>query len=307
MGASTCEESASWRIGAPGAGFRSTPSRRYTALPFEVGVIDVKPASNLEPDPVAFAGSDEFATRTPNRLFGIAFDLIDAEELRRWTRAALLGEERGRRIAFSNPEFVIETLGNSSLREYLNTCELNVIDGTGLLLAFRYVHGLCPPERLTGTNYVALLAEEVRATGSRLFLFGGRPGVATRARARLEALYPGLTVCGCRDGFDGASDVLEAIRAAKPDALMVCLGNPKQEQWIKANAPALPLKLVFGNGGALDFWSGDVPTAPAVIQRAGLEWLFRLVTNFSGARLRRQLRLAEFVRMTVRERRASRT
>ena len=83
---------------------------------------------------------------------------------------------------------------------------------------------------------------------------------------------------------------------------MVCLGNPLQERWIEEHIGELDLKLVWGAGGALDFYSGDVPLAPDRVQRAGLEWLFRLVTNFSIARLRRQLGLIEFVGLVIRGR-----
>lgn len=235
-------------------------------------------------------------------LFGLRFDLLTAEELRAWVRAVLAGPAETRRIAFSNPEFVLEARRSQQLRRYLNGCSLNLIDGIGLVQAFRLVRGIRPPERLTGTDFVPMLCDEAAATGARLFLFGGRPGVAARAAAALERRTPGLQVCGAVDGFAGAAGVLEQIRAAAPDVLMVCLGNPRQERWIDEHIGELDLKLVFGNGGALDFWSGDVPQAPGWVRRAGLEWLYRLITNFSVARLKRQLRLAEFVGLVARAR-----
>jgi N-acetylglucosaminyldiphosphoundecaprenol N-acetyl-beta-D-mannosaminyltransferase len=235
-------------------------------------------------------------------LFGIEFDLLTAEELRMWIRAVLAGPAETRRIAFSNSEFVLEARHNDQLRRYLNECNLNLVDGIGVVYAFRLVMGIRPPERLSGTNFVAMLCDEAAAAGARLFLFGARPGVATRAAAVLERQNPGLTICGAVDGFAGADGVLEQIRVAAPDILMVCLGNPLQERWIEEHMSELDLKLVWGAGGALDFYSGDVPFAPEWVQRAGLEWLFRLATNFSIARLRRQLRLIEFGGLIVRGR-----
>ena len=82
----------------------------------------------------------------------------------------------------------------------------------------------------------------------------------------------------------------------------MCLGNPRQEYWVEDHLAELDLKLVWGAGGALDFYSGDVPLAPDWVQRAGFEWLFRLVTNFSIARLRRQLRLVQFMALVLAER-----
>lgn len=235
-------------------------------------------------------------------LFGLQFDLLTADELRTWVRAVLDGPREARRIAFSNPEFVLEARRNGRLRRYLNGCSLNLVDGVGVAYAIRLVSGIRPPERLTGTAFVPLLCDEAAASGATLFLFGGAPGVAARAGTVLARRTPGLQICGAVDGFAGAGGVLEQIRATAPDVLMVCLGNPRQERWIEEHLAEFDVKLVFGNGGALDFWSGDVQMAPGWVQGAGLEWLFRLVTNFSVARLRRQLRLVEFVGLVVRAR-----
>ena len=95
---------------------------------------------------------------------------------------------------------------------------------------------------------------------------------------------------------------MSRIRETRPDVVSVCLGNPLQEAWVEDHLGELDLKLVWGAGGALDFYSGDVPLAPDWVQRVNLEWLYRLVTNFSIARLRRQLRLAEFVSLVIRGR-----
>ncbi len=235
-------------------------------------------------------------------LFGVQFDLLTAEELRTWVGAVLVGPAETRHIAFSNAEFVLEARRNDQLRRYLNGCDLNLVDSSGVVWAFRQVTGIRPPERLSGTTFVMMVCDEAAAAGARLFLFGSSPGVATRAAAALERRTPGLQICGVVDEFAGARGVLEQIRAAAPDIVMVCLGNPLQERWIEEHIGELDLKLVWGAGGALDFYSGDVPLAPRWVQRAGVEWLFRLVTNFSVARFRRQLGLLEFVGLVVRGR-----
>ena len=235
-------------------------------------------------------------------LFGVRFDLLTPGELRAWARVVLAGPPENRHIAFSNSEFVLEARRNGPLRRYLNGCDLNLVDGIGVVYALRLVAGIRRPRRLSGTVFVATMCEEAAIAGSRVFLFGSRPGVADRAALGLQRRAPGLQVCGTADGFEGARDVLAQIRETAPDVLVVCLGNPLQERWIEDHIGELEVKLVWGAGGALDFYSGDVPLAPDLVQRAGLEWLFRLVTNFSIARLRRQLRLLEFVALVLRER-----
>jgi N-acetylglucosaminyldiphosphoundecaprenol N-acetyl-beta-D-mannosaminyltransferase len=260
------------------------------------------------PDPIAGAEPPERGRaegldgRARASLLGVDFDLWTEDQLRRWVRSVLEGPPENRHIAFSNSEFVLEARRNGRLRRYLNACDHNFVDGIGVVLGLWLATGIRRPQRLSGTVFVATMCEEAAASGARVFLFGSRPGVAIRAAAGLERRAPGLQVCGTADGFGDAAGVLELVRASAPDVLVVCLGNPAQERWVEDHMDELRVKLVWGAGGALDFYSGDVPLAPQWVQRAGLEWLFRLVTNFSIARLRRQLRLVEFIGLVVRER-----
>jgi N-acetylglucosaminyldiphosphoundecaprenol N-acetyl-beta-D-mannosaminyltransferase len=235
-------------------------------------------------------------------LFGVRFDLFTREELRAWTRATLEEPARTRHIAFTNAEFVLEARRNARLRRYLNGCDLNFVDSAGIRFGLSMVNGIPRPARLSGTVFVATMCEEAARAGARVFLFGSRPGVAERAAAGLARRAPGLEVCGTADGFGGVASVLDRIRETRPDVVSVCLGNPLQEAWIEDHLAELDVKLVWGAGGALDFYSGDVPLAPEWVQRANLEWLYRLATNFSIARLRRQLRLVEFVALVIRGR-----
>jgi N-acetylglucosaminyldiphosphoundecaprenol N-acetyl-beta-D-mannosaminyltransferase len=240
--------------------------------------------------------------RASASLFGVRFDLLSKEALRAWAHDAIRGAAGPRHIAFSNAEFLLEARRDPRLRGYLNGCDLNLVDSIGVELGLAVANRMHRPERLSGTVFVATMCEEAAKAGAGVFLFGSAPGVAERAGEGLMRRAPGLRICGTLDGFAGAQQAMERIRAAGPDVLVVCLGNPIQERWVEDHLAALDVKLVWGAGGALDFYSGDVPLAPAWVQRAGLEWLFRLVTNFSIARLRRQSRLPLFIALVVRER-----
>lgn len=246
--------------------------------------------------------SDAAVTRRQHReawLLGVRFDLLSKDELRAWTRDLLRGPARTRHIAFSNSEFVLEAHRNERLKRYLNGCDLNMVDSVGVAHGLSLVNGIPVPDRLSGTVFVADLCREAAEMGASIFLFGSAPGVAERAGAGLRHRSPGLVIGGTADGYGDTATVMDRIREARPDIVSVCLGNPLQEQWVEEHLGELEVKLVWGAGGALDFYSGDVPLAPGWIQRAGLEWLFRLVTNFSVARLRRQLGLARFVGLVV--------
>ncbi|WP_162254541.1 WecB/TagA/CpsF family glycosyltransferase [Massilia cellulosiltytica] len=227
-------------------------------------------------------------------LFGVKFNALTMDGLMESIDSDL-SKNRSITLAFSNPEFIIEAQRNGFLRDYLNRVNYNLADGIGVVAASRLL-GKGLPERVTGTDFVYRMAEFCAHHSHSLFLFGGRPGVAAAAKGELEKAYPGIKIVGTVDGYINDLDkVVEEVNRVKPTFLMVCLGNPIQEQWISAHRDLLEAKVVFGNGGALDFCSGRVKRAPRWMQRLALEWLYRLRTDFSVKRIRRQARLSSYV------------
>lgn len=228
------------------------------------------------------------------KLFGIGFDALTMDRLIEKIDGDLQGSKK-LTLAFSNPEFVIEARKNVALREYLNSANYNMADGIGIVAASR-VLGKPLPERVTGTDFIYRIAEFCVRNSHTLFLFGGKPGVADEAKKRLEDLYPGLKIVGAVHGYvDDMDEVIAAVNQSKPTFLMVCLGNPIQEQWISRHRDELDAKVVFGNGGALDFCAGRVRRAPWWVRKLWLEWLYRLRSDFTLKRVKRQARLSSYV------------
>ena len=233
-------------------------------------------------------------------LLGVRFDLYSREQLRAWIRTLLAAPPRTLHIAFSNAEFVLEAGRNRRLRDYLNGCDHNFVDSTGVMLRAG------DRERHPATG--AAVGHRVRRHAVR----GGREepapasscsdrGPASRS-ARPRACGAERPACGW-SGRPTASGTpprswTASTRRSRTSSRSAS-GIRIQEYWVEDHLPDLEVKLVWGAGGALDFYSGDVPLAPDWVQRAGFEWLFRLVTNFSLARLRRQLMLIRFVGLVV--------
>jgi N-acetylglucosaminyldiphosphoundecaprenol N-acetyl-beta-D-mannosaminyltransferase len=233
-------------------------------------------------------------------VVNIIFDAISMKDLLVDLELAI-AKNKKIKISFANPEFVVVAQRSPFLMNYMNSTNFNLADGFGILLAAR-LYGQSLPERVTGTDFTERMAALSAKAGYRIYLLGGKPGVAEKAAQQLLIRHPGCRIVGTRDGYFNVQqddEIIEAINAVHPDFLMVCLGNPRQEEWIGRNFDRLNAKVFFGNGGALDFASGTFARAPIWIQNIGFEWLWRLFQDFSLTRIKRQFRLIKFVALVL--------
>lgn len=166
----------------------------------------------------------------------------------------------------------------------LNRAELNVADGSGVYLSLRS-RGVRGIERTAGID-VAYGALEIAARmGLGVYLLGAERGVAERAAEKLSQRIAGLRICGAHHGYfdnqrGGAelTEVIQKIKSSRADVLAVCLGSPRQEQFIiDARNELSRVRLFMALGGSLDVWSGNVRRAPKFLQALHLEWLWRCV------------------------------
>ena len=182
-----------------------------------------------------------------------------------------------RQIVTVNPEFVMRARGNAAFRRVLQKADLAVADGIGIVLASRLL-GTPVPERIGGVNLVERFAGAADRCGTRILL-GAREGVAAQAADRLKQRYPRLNIVGTYGGSPRVEDearIVDVVREAHPDMLLVAFGAPAQELWIARNKSRLGVPVAIGVGGTFDFIAGRVARAPQVFQGAGLEWLYRL-------------------------------
>lgn len=138
-------------------------------------------------------------------------------------------------------------------------------------------------ERVTGVDLVPKLVELPVRKGYGIFLVDGKGNVAVRTRELLEQKFPDVRIVGTHAPTEedvaqsDHSEILERIQAAKPEILLVALGNPKQEKWIWMHRKRLGVPVAMGVGGSFEIIVGDVRRAPRWIQRPGLEWAMRLM------------------------------
>ena len=193
-----------------------------------------------------------------------------------------------------NPEFVMRAQHDAAFCAVLEGADLAVPDGVGLLLAARYL-GTPLQGRATGVETTLALAARAAGRGLTLYLLGAQPGVAEEAAAQLVKRIPGLRIAGTYAGSpspEEETEIVERIRKAAPDVLLVAYGAPQQDLWIARNLERLGVPVAMGVGGVFDYISGRVPWAPAPCRRLGLEWLYRLIHQ--PWRWRRMLALPRF-------------
>jgi N-acetylglucosaminyldiphosphoundecaprenol N-acetyl-beta-D-mannosaminyltransferase len=175
---------------------------------------------------------------------------------------------------------VMEACDDPSFQRIVNAADLVTSDGMPLVWTLR-ARGLPAAQRVYGPDLVPEVCALAAARGIPVGFYGGSPEVVARMTERLAARFPGLRIAFAMGppfrALTPAEDeqVLAAIRDSGARILFVGLGCPKQERWMAAHREQLPCAQV-GVGAAFDFLAGAKRQAPRVLQRAGLEWLFRL-------------------------------
>ncbi len=210
----------------------------------------------------------------------VAFDLEDAVRL--FLEAPSTGDRL--RAHFCTTLTLVEASDNARLREALNhEGAIAAPDGMPLVWVGRAMGRRVG--RVCGPDLMPLLIDRARERDARHFFYGGAPGVAESLAARLTDRFPGVIVAGTHSPpfrpLTAAEDAAEVtlINAARPDYVWVGLGSPKQDLWIADHRAGLHAAVLFAVGAAFDFHSGGLRRAPTWMQRAGMEWLFRLLAE----------------------------
>lgn len=222
-------------------------------------------------------------------LYGLPIYCGDLDACRKILKGALR-ERRGTPYLVFTPnlEMLSSAKHSPSAFSLLASADLLLPDGIGVRLLSRFA----VKTRIAGIDTGEFLLSLAEKNGYRVYLLGGKEGVAKTAAERLTERFPALRIVGAHHGYFDSSEepaVTAGIRSAAPDLLFVCMGFPRQEEFLARNRNALsPIRMALGLGGSLDVWAGNVHRAPLWMQKCGLEWLFRVLREPS--RLRRILR-----------------
>jgi len=202
-----------------------------------------------------------------------------------WTMRETV-EEIGRRIRAGqltqhvvvNVAKLVNMREDDALRASVESCDIVNIDGMGVVWGARFI-GHAVSERVAGVDlFHELLAMSARE-GFSVFLLGATREVVSETARRVAVQYPGLRLAGFHHGYfwEDEASVVEKVRASGAELLFVAITSPKKENFIARWRDRLGVKFVMGVGGTFDVVAGKVKRAPYWMQRAGLEWLYRVI------------------------------
>ena len=225
-------------------------------------------------------------------VMGLKFDSMTMDETLSRAEALLRGDKAAY-VVTPNAEIAYEALHDGQLREMLNGADLMLPDGAGVVLASKLLRTPVK-QKVAGVDFAAGLLGILERNGQSLYLLGGKTGIGELAAQKMLEAHPQLRIAGIADGyFQDEAPVIAKINASGADALFVCLGAPKQEQFMVQHQQELHVHLMAGLGGSLDAFAGTVQRAPAWMIRLNLEWLYRLIRE--PKRFRRMLRLPKYL------------
>jgi len=200
-------------------------------------------------------------------------------------------EARPAAVFFVNAHTLNLAAGDPAYCETLNSADFVFPDGTGVRWAAR-LQGVRVVENMPGTDFVPEMFHAAADRGHSYFLLGADAKTIAAAAEYAQKTFSGWRLAGSHHGFlnDAAVDAaaVDQINAARPDVLLVGMGNPLQERWIASHQARLDVSLAIGVGGLFDFWAGNVSRSPDWLRRLGHEWLWRLFQE-PGRKARRYL------------------
>lgn len=188
-----------------------------------------------------------------------------------------------RYVCICNVHSIVTASRDAALGDVISQADMATPDGAPVAWMLRKL-GFAGQVRINGPDLMWRFCARAAESGQSMFLYGSAPKTLELLQQRMRMQFPGVQIAGAYSppfrALTAAEDeaVVEQINASDAGVVWVSLGCPKQEQWIAAHRGHINAVMV-GVGAAFDYHAGTIQRAPLWMQKAGLEWLYRLVTE----------------------------
>lgn len=216
-------------------------------------------------------------------ILGVGVSAIRMQDALHQIDAWIAGEQP-HYVCITGVHGIIESQRDGAIRQIHNQAGMVTPDGMPLVWLSR-LRGHAHVERVYGPDLMLAACEQSVVKGYRHFFYGGAQGIPEKLSHNLRKRFPGLEVVGTYSPpfrpltAEEEAAIVERINASDPDILWVGLSTPKQERWMADHLGRVRAKVMIGVGAAFDFHAGVKPQAPAWMQRIGMEWFFRLLSE----------------------------
>lgn len=196
-----------------------------------------------------------------------------------------------------NPLIMVNFYKNKKIVREFNKEKYQIPDGIGTIISSKMKDGSLN-KRITGIDIFESICKKAASENKKIFLYGGKEGIAEKTKKNLLKKYPELKIVGTLNGYINEKVALKEILKAKPDILFVALGSPKQELFIINNKNKLKsIKLMMPVGGTFDVLSGSIKRAPKLFVKCNLEWVYRMIKE--PKRIIRNFNIIKFIMLVI--------
>ncbi len=193
----------------------------------------------------------------------------------------MIASDKKSYVVAINVDVVMKIENDPYLKKIVDCADMVLVDGKPLIWISKW-YGNKVKAKISGSDLVPLLCKVAAEKGYKIFIIGGKDGIAEQAKKRLESKLSNIRIVGTYApplGFEKNENEIEKINQmiseVQPDLLIACFGCPKQEKWIYENIEKYDAKVSVCAGATVDFLAGNVKRAPRWMSEHGLEWFYR--------------------------------
>ena len=215
----------------------------------------------------------------------LKFDTLSEDEILKFYEESVFSNKRCLTVT-PNLDGMRVSYKNQNLRKFINSADISTIDGVPVKWIAKWLHKKQFKYKISGSDLALDVIKMAAERGYSLLLFGGKEGVADKAKENIIKQYPNLkisTICpefGHEKNLELSLKYVRKINEIGADINFICTGFPKAELFFASHEKEFTKGLYFFVGATIDFIAGSIKRSPKWMSKCGLEWLYRLFHDF---------------------------